>query len=120
VLAVKPLPGPLPGSAPPPSPASGGVRSKAVQADPERARALAEQGTEATLRGDFATAVAGFQRAIMADANYAPAWRGKALALEQLGRNGEAIAAFRQFLKLSPTGVAADKIRARLRALESK
>jgi serine/threonine protein kinase len=126
------LPAPEPESAPAPKPAAAptspatlttkpnlSVVSVRAAADPTRARALSDQGTAATLRGDFAAAAAHFQQAIAADAGYAPAFRGKALALERLGRTQDAITAFRQFLKLSPTGAAADKIRSRLQALES-
>ena len=95
------------------------VLSVRAKADPDRIRALTDQGTDATLRGDFAAAVNYFQRAIAADAGNAVAWRGKALALERLGRTQDAVVAFRQFLKLSPEGRSADKIRARVRVLES-
>jgi serine/threonine protein kinase len=87
--------------------------------DSERARALTEQATDATLRSDFAAAANLYQEAIKADASYAPAWRGKALVLERTGRTHDAAAAFRQFLKLAPNGAAADKIRERLKALEA-
>jgi Flp pilus assembly protein TadD len=70
------------------------------------------------LRGDFAAAASAYQQAIAADPAYAPAWRGKGLALERIGRAHDAAAAFRQFLKLEPHSPSADMIRTRLQALE--
>jgi serine/threonine protein kinase len=121
-------PAPEPAAAPAPAPAAApvltakpnlSVVSVRAASDPARARELADQGTAATLRGDFSAAAAAFQQAIAADAGYAPAFRGKALALERLGRTQDAITAFRQFLKLAPNGPSADTVRARLQALES-
>jgi serine/threonine-protein kinase len=90
------------------------------EADPEVARALAQEGTNAMLRGDFDPAATKFSQALAADPSHAPAWRGRALILERKGKNAEAARAFRQFLKLSPSGAAADTVRARLQALEGK
>jgi regulator of sirC expression with transglutaminase-like and TPR domain len=71
------------------------------------------------LCADFSGAARAYRQAISADASYAPAWRGKGLALERMGKTRDAIAAFRQFLKLEPSGANADKIRDRLKSLEA-
>jgi regulator of sirC expression with transglutaminase-like and TPR domain len=86
----------------------------------ESAAALTQRATDAMLRGDFQAADAAYQQAIAADPRHAPAVRGRGLLLERMDRPKDAARAFRQFLKLSPDGPGADKIRTRLAALESK
>jgi serine/threonine protein kinase len=98
-----------------PKPAS----SSAKSGDPARAKQLADQASDLMLRADFVGATRTYQQAIAADASYAPAWRGKGLALERTGKTREAMSAFRRFLKLEPSGANADKIRARLESLEA-
>ena len=88
--------------------------------DGDRASDLTRKGTAAMLRGDFAAADAAFQQAIAADARHAPAIRGRALVLERMGRAKEAARAFKQYLRVSPQAADAEKMRARLQALESK
>jgi len=88
-------------------------------AEPGRAATLTQKATDAMLRGDFQAADAAYQQAIAADARHAPALRGRGLLLERMDRPKDAARAFRQFLKLNPEGAGADKIRARLSALES-
>jgi regulator of sirC expression with transglutaminase-like and TPR domain len=72
------------------------------------------------LRGDFAAADSAFRQAIASDPKHAPAYRGRGLVLERMGQTEQAASAFRRFLRLSPSGSAADKIRARLETLEAK
>jgi tetratricopeptide (TPR) repeat protein len=86
----------------------------------ESAAALTQRATDAMLRGNFQAADAAYQQAIAADPRHAPAFRGRGLLLERMDRPKDAARAFRQFLKLSPGGSGADKIRARLSALESQ
>jgi tetratricopeptide (TPR) repeat protein len=86
--------------------------------DPSRAKMLADLASEVMIGGGFAAAANAYQHAISADPNYAPAWRGKGLALERLGKTQDAAAAFRRFLKLEPQGASSDKIRERLSVIE--
>ncbi len=85
-----------------------------------RAAELARQATDAMLRGDFEAATTQYKQAIAADRSYAPAYRGQGLVLERLGRTHDAARAFRKFLRLRPDDRGADKIRARLQALEAR
>jgi hypothetical protein len=101
-----------------PAPEPKVVESADRTGDPGRAKMLGDQAGDLMIRGDFAAAARAYQQAIGADASYAPAWRGRGLALERLGKNHDAVAAFRQFLKLEPNGANAEKIRARLKALD--
>ncbi|MFI5311802.1 MAG: tetratricopeptide repeat protein, partial [Gemmatimonadales bacterium] len=78
-----------------------------------------QTATDSMLRGDFEAAKSAYQRALAADPNYAPAYRGQGLVLEHLGRTKDAARAFRQFLRLRPNDKGADKIRTRLQALEA-
>jgi tetratricopeptide (TPR) repeat protein len=52
-------------------------------------------------------AVAAYQEAIAVDAGYADAWQGLALALNDLGRHDEAIAAAKRWTELTPDDVLA-------------
>lgn len=82
------------------------------------AQDLTQQAIDAMLRGDFAVALARFDDATAASPRYAPAFRGKGLLLERMGRKQDAAKAFQQYLKLDPDARDADKIRARLAALD--
>jgi len=84
-----------------------------------RSERLAQQATDAMLRSDFEGAKSLYQQAIAADPNNAAAYRGQGLVLEHLGLTKQAGRAFRQFLRLRPNDKGADKIRARLGALEA-
>ena len=54
-------------------------------------------------REDYTHALLYYEQALSKDPQYADAWFQKGIALEALGRNDEAIAAYRQFLHLDRT-----------------
>ena len=60
-----------------------------------------------------------YDRAIAADSSYAPAFRGKGLVMERLGKSSKAADAFRTFLRLAPDSPSANKVRERLDALDA-
>ena len=70
------------------------------------------------LRGDFSGALAKLDAATSASPRYAPAYRSKGLVLERMGRTNDAAKAFQTYLRLDPGARDAEKIKARLRALE--
>jgi serine/threonine-protein kinase len=82
------------------------------------AQDLSREAVDAMLRGDFANALAKFQAATDASPRYAPAHRGKGLVYERMNRPKDAANAFRQYLRLEPNAADAEKIKARLAALE--
>jgi serine/threonine-protein kinase len=82
------------------------------------AKALTTEGVDAMLRGDFGGALDKLSEATAANPRYAPAFRNKGLLYERLNRPKDAANAFRQYLRLSPSAPDADKIKARLTALE--
>jgi serine/threonine protein kinase len=84
-----------------------------------RAEGLTHDATDAMLRGELQPAAALYDQALRADASYAPAWRGKGLLLERTGRQREAAAAFKEFLRLQPNGAVSEAIARRLQALEA-
>jgi serine/threonine protein kinase len=94
------------------------VQPAADHHDPELAERLTREGTSALLRGEVAQAVDVLRRAIVAGPENAAAWRDLGLALERSGRPGEAIDAYRHYLRLEPTGEHANMVRERMRALE--
>jgi serine/threonine-protein kinase len=129
VLSIAPAAPPAPD--PPPSLAASPTPEVAAAAEPvapppppepprdrAQARALGERATAAMLQGQLASALTLYQDALKADPGYAAAWRGRGLALQQVGRPREAAQAFRQFLRLEPSGAQSDMIRARLSSLE--
>jgi serine/threonine protein kinase len=95
---------------------------RALEPRPARSTAnapdLTREAVDAMLRGDFANALAKFQAATAANPRYAPAHRGKGLVYERMNRPKEAANAFRQYLRLEPGAADAEKIKARLAALE--
>jgi serine/threonine protein kinase len=114
---------PLPSSIsvrPIPEAVSTGTQDQAAadDRDPELAERLAREGTSALLRGEVGQAVDVLRRATAADPGNAAAWRGLGLALERSGRRGEAIDAYRHYLRLEPTGEHAGMVRERMQALE--
>jgi len=140
--AFVPAPAPAPASAPVPSeavapaptrgappPSARPVRAprtpaieRAPDARPARSTAnapdLTREGVDAMLRGDFSNALAKLQAATDASPRYAPAHRSKGLVYERMNRPREAGNAFRQYLRLEPNAADAEKIKARLAALE--
>jgi serine/threonine protein kinase len=94
--------------------------SRVAKSRSARVEAVTQAATDAMLGGQLETAATLYDQAVKLDAGYAPAWRGKGLLLERAGRRREAAAAFLEFLRLQPTGPAAEAIRRRLSALELK
>jgi tetratricopeptide (TPR) repeat protein len=94
--------------------------SAAAVRDVRTAAELTREAEDAILRGDSNGAAGLYDRAIAADAGYAPAYRGKGLVLERLGRPDKAAEAFRTFLRLSPGSPSAAKVRERLDALDAQ
>jgi tetratricopeptide (TPR) repeat protein len=88
--------------------------------DDRSAAELTREAEDAILRGDSAGAAQLYDRAIAADASYAPAFRGKGLVMERLGKPDKAADAFRTFLRLSPGSASAAKVRERLEALDAE
>jgi Tfp pilus assembly protein PilF len=106
-------------AAAPERPAKARAEEPRAKGDSASAAQLTQTATDAMLRGDFATARVQYEKAIQADRGHAPAWRGRGLVLERMGRTQDAIKSFRRYLKLSPDAPGADKIRARLQSLEA-
>ena len=123
----KPAPAPAPAPAvvarPPravngTAPALRGARASEKPTSAGRTPAeLVRQAEDALMSGQLASAADLYQLAITTDSSYAPAYRGKGLVLERLGRTRDAADAFRVFLRLSPNAPAAAKIREHLEAL---
>jgi serine/threonine-protein kinase len=82
--------------------------------DSARASRLTLEASRAFKKGDAQSALETIDRALQADARYALAWRGKGMILDGLGHTREAAEAYREFLKLRPSGEQADTIRKRL------
>jgi serine/threonine-protein kinase len=114
-LSIKPSPEARP-SAPLPPPAA--EPPSAPVRDTALATQLTHEGTANLLGGRVARAVELLRRATQVDPSHAAAWRGLALALERDGEKKEAIAAYRQALRIEPQGAQADKVRERIKALE--
>jgi tetratricopeptide (TPR) repeat protein len=96
---------PVPDPAPP---------ERASGRDTARAAQLTRVASHALVKGDAQSALGTIERALQLDARYAPAWRGKGMILDNLGHTREAAEAYREFLKLRPSGEQADAIRKRL------
>jgi serine/threonine-protein kinase len=108
--ATKPKPERAPAraiTAPSPSASSGASAS-----------ALTQEGIDAMLRGDFSIALSKLDGATSASPRYAPAYRSKGLVLERMARSKDAAKAFQTYLRLDPDARDAEKIKARLSALE--
>jgi predicted TPR repeat methyltransferase len=88
--------------------------------DVRTAAELTRQAEDAILRGDSAGAAQLYDSAIAADSGYAPAFRGKGLVMERLGKPEKAAEAFRTFLRLSPGSASSAKVRERLEALDAQ
>jgi tetratricopeptide (TPR) repeat protein len=98
-----------------PERAEAALRS-ALAADPppaERARLEAARGFVATQRGDTATALAAYRRAVDASPAYADGWFNLAVLLATTGRHDEAAAAFAEVVSRQPTNARAHLGRAR-------
>ena len=86
--------------------------------DPVRAKLLTHDATAALIRGEVGRAVELLRDATAADASQAAAWRTLGLALERAGSAPDAIDAYKQYLKLAPTGAQAEMVRERMQALD--
>ena len=71
-------------------------------------------GLQAWVHGDSKAALAQYRRVLQANPKYAAAWRGVALAYEQLGDKASARVAFHKYLQLAPDASDATEVRARL------
>ncbi len=106
---VKPSPeAPRPAPAPPAAPA----RDLALAAQ------LTREGTSDLLAGRLAHASTLLRKATQADPGYAAAWRSLGLVLERQHQAKQAVAAYRQSLRLEPQGLQADKVRERIADLQ--
>jgi Flp pilus assembly protein TadD len=104
---------------PPPSAAAGAKPHGATPA-PEPSSPAAQQvgaGTSALLAGQTAEATRRFRAALGSEPANAHAWRGLGLALEQQQDFEQALAAYKRYLSLAPSGPQADAVRKRMRAL---
>lgn len=72
-----------------------------IQQDPERARALYDQGVTSLRASDFEAALAKFDEALVFNDTYAAASLGRAQALAQLGRLDDSRTAFEQTVALA-------------------
>ena len=72
-----------------------------IQQDPERARALYDEGREGLTARDFEAALAKFDEALVFNETYAAAALGRAQALAQLGRLSDSRSAFEQTVALA-------------------
>ena len=73
----------------------------AIELDPERARALYDTGTEQIQAGDYETALATFNEALVYNPQYAAAQLRRGQALAQLSRLEDARAAFEESIALA-------------------
>ena len=65
----------------------------------------------------FREAVGYLREGVKDDPKNAQAWLALGIALQNLGRDGEAKQPYREFLKLRPSGSQADEVRAALQAI---
>jgi tetratricopeptide (TPR) repeat protein len=68
---------------------------------------LYDQAVDLIAEGKVADAVARYREAIALDGEFADAWQGLALALNELGQHEEAIAAAKRLCELTPDDVLA-------------
>jgi tetratricopeptide (TPR) repeat protein len=68
---------------------------------------LYDQAVDLVAEGQLEEAVARYREAIALDADFADGWQGLALALNDLGRHEEAIAAAKRLCELTPDDVLA-------------
>jgi len=87
---------------------------EAPKADPQVAY---RAGLQQYLHGDASGALATFRALQSSNPGFAPTWRGLGLAYEKLGNRGQARAAFKRYLQMSPGAGDADQIRDRLEKL---
>jgi serine/threonine-protein kinase len=78
---------------------------------------MVKDASAAYLEGDFSTAETWYKKAVAANKNYAPAWRGLGLAYQSTGKNKAAIAALKRYLDLSPNAKDEVAITQRIRQL---
>jgi len=75
---------------------------------------LYDQAVDLVAEGKVEEAVARYREAIDIDADFADGWQGLALALNDLGRHEEAIAAAKKLCELTPDDVLAHTTLSRL------
>jgi len=75
-------------------------------------------GARFSEKKSYDAAVAAYQKAIAIDSELAEAERGLGGALDQLGREQEALAHFRRYLKLKPDAPDAERVTTRVREIE--
>ena len=75
---------------------------------------LFDQGVDFVADGKLPEAVAKYEEAIAADAEFAEAWQGLALALNDLGEHARAIEAGEKLCELTPDDVLAHTTLSRL------
>lgn len=114
--AVTPSATPDAGTPRPPVTAEDAPKPK-PERDSRAAATLTERGTSALFNGELGRAAGLFRRAIRADQQHGPAWRGLGLALQQLQQGPEAIRAYQRYLTLSPQAADVGSIRARINTL---
>jgi tetratricopeptide (TPR) repeat protein len=86
--------------------AAGRGNTRAAEQMTLAARALADRNPRLALQRA--------EEAIRIDPRYAPAWRGRGMLLDSLGRTREAADAYREYLRLEPAGDESSSIRKRL------
>jgi len=85
--------------------------------DERSARAAYERGNQRLLGGDTAAAIAAYDEAVRSAPSSPSGYRGLGLAYEKEGKTGEAVRAFRHYLKLAPSSGDRDLVARRLRHL---
>jgi len=115
-VAPPPAPTPTTETSDAPSPAHTARSTPPAPDAPDLARAqeLNRTATRMLVQGALGDALSGFRDATLAAPRYAPAWRGLGLANERLGRNPEALRAYRRYLEIAPSAPDAAEIRERV------
>jgi tetratricopeptide (TPR) repeat protein len=85
--------------------------------DESSARRSYERGNQRLLTGDTAGAISAYEEAVQAAPSSPSGYRGLGLAYEKAGKLGEAVRAFRHYLKLAPSSDDRDLVARRLRHL---
>lgn len=88
--------------------------TKAAQRSPKDARTWNDLGAAQFAKGDFAAALKSFDQAIALDPHLLDPRFNRALALDRLGRKQQAIAAWRDYIRLDPSSPWADEARRKL------
>jgi hypothetical protein len=86
--------------------------------DSSDAESIFKQASQQHMSGNLREAEAAYRRALKADRNYAPAYRGLGILYQSLGSKKKALDAFKTYLRLSPKAKDSGNVQSRIEQLQ--